>query len=143
VITGPNLNMLGKRETDIYGSTTLEEIHVELLKLGKTLGLDVIVFQSNHEGELLDEIQKAAHNGIDGILINPGAYGHTSIALRDALLAVQKPFVEVHISNIYERESFRQTSYLSDIASGVVIGFGVESYMLGLRGLSKLILGAM
>ncbi len=136
VINGPNLNLLGKREADIYGATSLSEINVALTELGKELGLDVTAYQSNIEGELVEKIQECMGGKFDGILINPAAYGHTSIALRDALKAVAVPFVEVHMSNIHAREEFRHKTYLSDCASGVVVGFGVNSYLLGLRGLA-------
>src|SRR6516165_6810902 len=128
--------MLGKREPGVYGSLTLEQLYSELEKLGQELSLTLEFFQSNHEGTLIDKIESSSNAESGGFLINPGAYGHTSIALRDALLACGKPFVEVHITNIYKRESFRHVSYLSDIASGVVIGFGMDSYRLGLRGLA-------
>jgi 3-dehydroquinate dehydratase-2 len=128
--------MLGKREPGLYGSFTLEELCTQLEDLGQELAVKLEFFQSNHEGALIDKIESSSKT--DGILINPGAYGHTSIALRDALLAWGKPFVEVHITNVYRRESFRHVSYLSDIASGVVIGFGMDSYRLGLRGLVRI-----
>ncbi len=140
-ITGPNLNLLGLREPEVYGSTTLEEIHRELKSLASELAMELEVVQSNSEAILLETIHGCFDSDVSGILINPGAYGHTSIALRDALKAVGVPFVEVHISNIYNRETFRHKTYLSDIASGVVIGFGKDSYMLGLRGLKKVIDG--
>jgi 3-dehydroquinate dehydratase II len=139
VLSGPNLNFLGKRETSIYGTKTLDQIGQELTALGKELGAEVINDQSNHEGALIDIIQDATKSGIKGIVINPGAYGHTSIALRDALLDSSLPFVEIHLSNIHKRESFRHKTYLSDIASGVILGFGPESYMLGLRALVKIL----
>ncbi len=137
VLHGPNLNLLGSRETDIYGTTTLADIDQGLVKLGSQLGLTVECTQHNSEADLLKEIQRAPAAGFAGILINPAAYGHTSIALRDALLSVQLPFVEVHLSNIFAREPFRQHTYLSDISSGVVVGFGPQSYFLGLRGLAE------
>ncbi len=135
ILHGPNLNLLGSRETGIYGSKTLDEINSELRKRAGELGVDIQdICQSNSESELVDRIQ-AAQGRIDGIVINPAAYTHTSIALRDALLATGIPFVEVHLSNIHGRESFRQHSYLSDIATGVVAGFGSASYLLALQGL--------
>jgi 3-dehydroquinate dehydratase-2 len=139
VINGPNLNMLGQRETDVYGTATLDDIQLLLTQLGKNLTVDLDTFQSNSEGDLIGRIQTAKKDGFDGILINPGAYGHTSIALRDALCAVALPFVEVHLSNIYAREEFRHQTYLSDVAAGVVIGFGAQSYLLGLRGLVEVL----
>lgn len=135
VINGPNLNLLGKRETGIYGDTTLDDICRGLADCAKALTVHIEFFQSNVEGELVTAIQKARERGIDGIIINPGAYAHTSIAIRDALLAVQIPFAEVHISNTYSRESFRHQSYISDLASGVVIGFGPQGYELALLGI--------
>src|SRR5262249_10885368 len=137
-IHGPNFNMLGKREPGMYGSFTLEELYTQLEQLGQELAVKLEFFQSNHEGGLIDKIESLPKTHTEGILINPGAYGHTSIALRDALLAWGKPFVEVHITNIFRRESFRHVSYLSDIAAGVVIGFGMDSYRLGLRGLVRI-----
>lgn len=135
VITGPNLNLLGTREPSIYGSETLADIIVRCRALAKELGADLDDFQSNHEGELVEKIQQCMGIKCDGILINPAAYGHTSIAMRDAFQAVRIPFVEVHLSNVHAREEFRRHSMLSDVASGIVIGFGADSYLLGLRGL--------
>jgi 3-dehydroquinate dehydratase-2 len=135
VITGPNLNLLGTREPSIYGSETLADIIVRCRALAKELGADLDDFQSNHEGELVEKIQQCMGIKCDGILINPAAYGHTSIAMRDAFQAVRIPFVEVHLSNVHAREEFRRHSMLSDLASGIVIGFGADSYLLGLRGL--------
>jgi len=135
VIHGPNLNMLGCREPAHYGSNTLPSINQKLAALAETLGVSLSTFQSNHEGVLVERIHQAMDENIDGIVINPAAYTHTSIALRDALLAVKIPFVEVHLSNIHQRESFRHQSMLVDQALGVVAGFGVESYLLGLQGL--------
>lgn len=135
VITGPNLNLLGTREPGIYGSETLDSIVARCKLLANELGCDLEAFQSNHEGELVTKIQECAAIKCDGILINPAAYGHTSIAMRDAFQAVGIPFVEVHLSNVHAREEFRRRSMLSDIAAGLVIGFGADSYLLGLRGL--------
>lgn len=134
VIHGPNLNLLGTRESDIYGKSTLKQIDDELVATGKEKGAEVVCYQSNHEGELVDQIQQHGA-GCDGIVINAGAYTHTSVAIRDALLAVGKPFVEVHISNIFKREEFRHGSYLSDAAVGMITGLGPGSYRLGLLGL--------
>jgi 3-dehydroquinate dehydratase-2 len=131
--------MLGKRDISIYGAKTLDQIGQELKDLGQTLGAEVTCEQSNHEGALIDLIQGATSSGVKGVVINPGAYGHTSIALRDALLDSTLPFVEVHLSNIYKREPFRHKTYLSDIASGVILGFGPDSYLLGLRALVNVI----
>tara|TARA_Y100001968_G_C18979620_1_gene536212 strand:- start:81 stop:518 length:438 start_codon:yes stop_codon:yes gene_type:complete len=134
LINGPNLNLVGKREPSIYGSQTLDDIQEELLNLAKELDAKLKFFQSNSEGEIIDCIQKSV-GSIDGILINAGAYTHTSIALRDALLGVAIPYVEVHLSNIYSREEFRHKSYLSDKALGLVCGFGSISYQIALRGI--------
>lgn len=139
VLHGPNLNMLGKREPGIYGRATLQTINESLNSLAEELHLKLQVHQSNHEGELVTLVQQAPDLGAKGILINPGAYGHTSIALRDAFLCVNLPFVEVHLSNIFAREAFRHHTYLSDIAAGIVVGLGVDSYFCGLRGLASAI----
>jgi 3-dehydroquinate dehydratase-2 len=135
VLHGPNLNRLGRREPSVYGRTTLAEIDARLVALGRTLGAAVETFQSNHEGALIDRLHAAADEGVRGVVVNPGGLTHTSVALRDALLAVGLPFVEVHLSNVHAREPFRRHSYLSDVAVGVVTGFGADSYELGLRGL--------
>ena len=134
LINGPNLNLVGKREPSIYGSQTLEQIQEELLHLARELEAKLQFFQSNSEGDIIDCIQKSV-GSIDGILINAGAYTHTSIALRDALLGVDIPYVEIHLSNIYSRERFRQKSFLSDKALGMVCGFGPISYQLALQGI--------
>ena len=134
VLQGPNLNLVGSREPDIYGSETLADIEQRLLALGEALGVELGTYQSNHEGALIDEIQ-ASKGAWDGLILNLGAYTHTSIAIRDALAAVDIPFVEVHLSNLHARETFRQRSMVADLAVGVVMGFGPESYLLGLRGL--------
>ncbi len=137
LLNGPNLNLLGSREPGLYGSATLPEIESQLAAEAVTLGHRLSTFQSNHEGALVDRVQQARSEGIAGILINAGAYTHTSVALRDALLAVAIPYVEVHLSNVYAREAFRQHSYLADKAIGVIAGFGPESYRLGLLALHK------
>ncbi len=134
VVHGPNLNLLGTREPEVYGTATLEEIDAGLVAQGKAAGVEVRCFQSNHEGDLLDRIQEA-RAWAAGILINPGGLTHTSVALRDALAAVELPVVEVHLSNVHARESFRSHSYVSGIAAGVVTGFGPLSYRLGLTAL--------
>ena len=134
LINGPNLNLVGKREPSIYGSQTLEEIQEELINLAIGLDARLQFFQSNSEGEIIDRIQESM-GSIDGILINAGAYTHTSIALRDSLLGVDIPYVEVHLSNIYSREDFRHKSFLSDKALGMVCGFGPISYQLALKGI--------
>ena len=136
VINGPNLNMLGKREPEIYGSLTLSEIESFLSSNVDSLGggVELSFFQSNSEGEIVTAIQDA-YGKFDGIIINPGAYTHTSVAIRDAILSTGMPVVEVHISNIYKREDFRQKSFVSGVSFGVVSGFGAHSYYLGLLGL--------
>lgn len=135
VIHGPNLNLLGTRETSMYGSETLEEINNALSELALKLGVELSVFQSNSESAIIERIHDCLGSGIKGLVINPAAYGHTSIALRDALLATDLPFVEVHLTNVHSREEFRRKTYLSDIARGVVVGFRSKSYELGLIGL--------
>lgn len=134
VIHGTNLRLLGRREPEVYGTDTLEDIDARLSELATELGVELETFQSNHEGEILDFIEEAAER-VDGFLINPGALTHTSVALLDAFLGVERPFVEIHLSNTARRERFRRHSYLSGAAAGVVYGFGVHSYLLGLRGL--------
>jgi 3-dehydroquinate dehydratase II len=134
LLNGPNLNLLGLREPGLYGADTLEEIEAELGRQAAGLGVALECFQSNHEGALVDRIH-AARGHADGILINAGAFTHTSIALRDALLGVAIPYVELHLSNVHARESFRHHSYLADKALGVICGFGPASYGLGLQGL--------
>jgi len=134
VLHGPNLNLLGHREPGLYGSRSLDQINAALAARAQALGAELDCFQSNHEGALVDRIQ-AARGQCEGLLINAGAYTHTSIALRDALLAVAIPFVEVHLSNVHARETFRHHSYLADKALGVICGFGPASYSLALEGL--------
>ena len=134
IINGPNLNLVGKREPSIYGSQTLEDIQEDLLTLASELDAKLKFFQSNSEGEMIDCIQNSV-GSIEGILINAGAYTHTSIALRDALLGVAIPYVEVHLSNIYSREEFRHKSFLSEKALGMVCGFGANSYHVALQGI--------
>ncbi|QWE12715.1 type II 3-dehydroquinate dehydratase [Polynucleobacter sp. AP-Titi-500A-B4] len=133
VIQGPNLNLLGTREPEVYGKTTLEDIHQKLGDLAKAQSVDLSAYQSNHEGELIDRIQKAKQDEVDFIIINPGAFTHTSVALRDVLAGVAIPFTEVHLSNIHQREEFRKHSYLSDIATGVICGLGAIGYELALQ----------
>jgi len=132
VVQGPNLNLLGTREPEVYGKTTLEDIHQKLGQLAKSNSVNLDTYQSNHEGELIDRIQKAKQEGIDFIIINPGAFTHTSVALRDVLAGVAIPFIEVHLSNIHQREEFRKHSYLSDIATGVICGLGALGYELAM-----------
>ncbi len=132
VMHGPNLNLLGSREPEIYGRDTLADINASLAAQAKAASVELITFQSNHEGDLIDRIQAARAEEMAFIIINPGGYTHTSIALRDALIAVAIPFVEVHLSNVHARESFRRHSYFSDIAVGVICGLGSHGYRLAL-----------
>ncbi len=131
LLHGPNLNLLGTRESHIYGSTTLDSINQACQNRAKMLGHTVVCFQSNAEHELINTMHQST-DSVDFIIINPAAFTHTSIALRDALLAINKPFIEVHLSNIYKREAFRQCSYFSDQALGVISGFGAQSYQLAI-----------
>ena len=139
VIHGPNLNLLGVREKTIYGDMTLKEIDSGLKKLANELGLTISVFQSNSEGEIVNAVHGSLGK-VDAVLINPAAYTHTSVAIRDAILAVGIPVIEVHLSNIHRREEFRHRSLISDIAVGSIIGFGPESYYLGLRAAKSLLM---
>ncbi len=136
VIHGPNLRLLGRREPQVYGSASLESVDAALTTLADELGVELETFQSNHEGEILDFLEGAAER-VAGFLVNPGGLTHTSVVLRDALVGVDRPFVEVHISNTASREPFRARSYLSPVAAGVVFGFGTQGYLLGLRGLVR------
>ena len=136
VLHGPNLNLLGTREQGIYGSASLQDVTAALDRLAAELGVTLEHAQSNHEGVLVDHLQQAAGR-VAGVLINPAAYTHTSVALRDAFAATKLPFVECHLSNIHAREPFRHKSLLADLAVGQVVGFGVESYTLGLLGLHR------
>ena len=133
VINGPNLNLLGTREPQIYGSTTLADVENGLRAQAQQLGLELECFQSNHEGAIVDRIHQARLEGVKFVLINPGAYTHTSVAIRDAIGGVAIPFVEVHISNVHKREAFRHHSYLSDVAEAVMAGFGTLGYNLALQ----------
>lgn len=133
VLNGPNLNLLGTREPDVYGNQTLDDINAALKTRCDSAGLGIDSFQSNAEHQLIDRIHAARNDGTGFILFNPGAYTHTSVAIRDALLGVAIPFIEVHISNVHKRESFRQHSYLSDIAEGVICGLGTQGYSLALE----------
>jgi 3-dehydroquinate dehydratase II len=138
VIHGPNLNMLGKREPEVYGNTTLDEINSQLEHLGKALGISVDTFQSNHEGAIIDKIQEAVTTQ-KGIIINPAAFTHTSIAIRDALLALDVPIIEIHISNIYKREPFRHKSLISDVADAQITGLGIKGYSIALKALAEML----
>ena len=133
VLHGPNLNLLGEREPDVYGATTLHAINTRLEQLAQAQGHHLLAMQSNAEYELVERIQDARHEGVNFILINPAAFTHTSVALRDALAAVDIPFIEIHLSNVHAREAFRQHSYFSDIAVGVICGLGALGYELGLQ----------
>ncbi len=133
VIHGPNLNLLGLREPGHYGVDTLDSINQQLIELAKENSTSLSTFQSNHEGEIIDRIHQALTDAVDFIVINPAAFTHTSIALRDALLGSSIPFIEVHLSNVHAREDFRQHSFLSDIATGVISGLGKDSYLLALQ----------
>ncbi len=133
VVHGPNLNLLGTREPQIYGSLSLADINERLMALAQDNAVRLDTYQSNHEGELVERIQAARLDGTDFIIINPAAYTHTSVALRDAFAAVNLPFIEVHLSNVHRREPFRRHSYLSDLAIGVVAGLGVSGYEAALR----------
>ena len=135
IINGPNLNLLGTREPEIYGAMTLADIEKSCQNLGKELGLKLEFFQSNHEGELVDIIQKA-RAGYKAVIINAGAYTHTSIALLDALKILTIPIVEVHLSNLFTREEFRHHSYITPIAKGLICGFGADSYLLAIRSIA-------
>jgi len=130
VIHGPNLNLLGKRETDIYGAKSLKDINKDILSLASDLGIDVKTKQFNSEGEIVDAIQKSDY---DVLILNPAAYTHTSVAIRDAIAAVNKPAIEVHLSNIAKREEFRRKSFITEVAVGQISGFGPDSYLLALR----------
>ncbi|WP_428505332.1 type II 3-dehydroquinate dehydratase [Roseateles sp.] len=132
VIHGPNLNLLGTREPGVYGSQTLAQIDADLAEIATNAGAELKSFQSNHEGALVDRIQAAAQEGCRFIIINPAAYTHTSVAIRDALAAVALPFIEVHLSNVHKREAFRQHSYFSELAVGVICGLGAQGYQLAL-----------
>ena len=132
VLHGPNLNLLGTREPEVYGATTLEQINTTLLQRATACGTDLGTFQSNHEGALIDRVHAARLDGTRFIIINPGAFTHTSVALRDALAGVAIPFIEVHLSNVHRREPFRQHSYFSDVAEGVIVGLGPLGYQLAL-----------
>jgi len=138
VIHGPNLNMLGRREPTWYGSATLEEIDAEIKEAAQEVGMTAETFQSNYEGAIIEKIHQAMET-CDGVIINPAAYTHTSVAIRDALLMLDIPIIEVHLSNIYQRETFRHRSFVSDVATARVAGFGKEGYMMAVRALSHMV----
>ncbi len=136
ILHGPNLNLLGERELEVYGSMTLDEIDRRLVDLGHELGVEVRTMQSNHEGALIDALQDA-RTWAEGVVFNPGGYTHTSVALRDAISGIRIPVIEVHLSNVYAREEFRQTSLISAVCKGKSVGLGWRSYELGLRALAE------
>jgi len=138
ILHGPNLNLLGTREPEVYGLMTLDDINEKMIALGKELGIEVTCLQSNHEGALIDALHDA-RTWASGVVFNPGGYTHTSIALRDAISAIVIPVIEVHLSNVYAREEFRHVSFVSAVCKGKVTGFGWRSYELGLRGLVDII----
>lgn len=138
VIHGPNLNMLGKREPEIYGTTRLDDINKRLAELGKKLGLTVDTYQSNHEGAIIDKIQEASQK-YDGLIINPAAYTHTSIAIIDSLLLLKGPVIEVHLSNIYKREPFRHKSMVAGVATATLGGFGHHGYYMALEAIARML----
>ena len=140
VLHGPNLNLLGIREPGVYGKVGLEEINARILEFGKKNGVEVTCYQSNHEGFLIDALQEA-RNWANGVVINPGGYTHTSIALRDAISAIAIPVVEVHLTNVYAREEFRHKSLISAVCRGKISGFGWRSYLLGIQALNDVIFG--
>ena len=140
ILHGPNLNLLGTREPEVYGSMTSDDINDKLIELGKELNAEVKCLQSNHEGALIDALHDA-RTWAEGVVFNPGGYTHTSIALRDAISAIQIPVVEVHLSNVYAREEFRHVSMISAVCKGKITGFGWKSYMLGLRALVEMLSG--
>jgi 3-dehydroquinate dehydratase-2 len=143
VMHGPNLNLLGEREPQIYGSTTLAEIDAGLVEQGERLGVMVSCFQSNHEGELIDRLHQARRDADAGLIINAGGYTHTSVALRDAVAALSIPAIEVHLSNLYKRESFRHQSYLAPVCLGQIAGLGAIGYRLALDALARILLAAV
>ena len=138
VIHGPNLNMLGKREPEKYGTSTLEDINASLMEYGQKKGMTLQTYQSNHEGDIVDQIQQA-RGTYDGLIINPAAYTHTSIAIRDAILILDIPVIEIHLSNIYKRKTFRHHSTLNDVVSGQITGFGRFGYMMALDAIDHLL----
>lgn len=137
LLNGPNLNLLGTREPAVYGSTTLADVEAMCREEAQRLGAELLAFQSNHEGALVDRIHAARAEGVDAIVINPAAFTHTSVALRDALAGVAIPFIEVHISNVHKREAFRHHSYFSDVAVGTIVGLGVEGYRYAVQAAAR------
>ena len=139
LINGPNLNLLGTREPGVYGHASLADVETRLAALAKDMGHELDCFQSNAEHEIVDRVQSAATGSVDFIILNPGTFTHTSIAIRDAFLAVNIPFIEIHLSNVFAREDFRQSSYFSDIASGCIFGLGAYGYDIALQAASRLL----
>ncbi|MBT3177249.1 MAG: type II 3-dehydroquinate dehydratase [Desulfobacula sp.] len=139
IINGPNLNMLGKREPEIYGYLTLDEINAKLVERSELLDLELFFFQSNHEGAIADKVHEDFNENFDGIIINPGALTHTSVVLRDALAMMSCPMVEIHLSNVYKREAFRHKSMLADIVTGRITGFGHYGYEMALNAIANMI----
>jgi 3-dehydroquinate dehydratase-2 len=142
VLNGPNLNLLGTREPDLYGSETLDDIAARLTERGGDLGVDVDIRQSNHEGHLIDWLHEAGSSGADAVILNAGGYSHTSIAIRDAVAAIGVPVIEVHLSNIFAREAFRKDSLIAPVAKGCIIGLGADVYVLALDAAARLCKGA-
>jgi 3-dehydroquinate dehydratase II len=138
ILHGPNLNLLGSREPGIYGSLSLDEINVRLIEYGSGLNFEIHPYQSNHEGDLVDRLHTAGQKAI-GVILNAAAYTHTSVAIRDAISAIETPVIEVHLSNVHARESFRQQSWIAPVCVGTISGFGWHSYVLGLQALSQLV----
>ena len=138
VLHGPNLNLLGQREPEVYGAMTLDNINQKLLEAGTEMGIEIITFQSNQEGDLIDALHQAGHTA-DGVIFNPAGYTHTSVALRDAIAAIEVPVIEVHISNVYAREEFRHKSLLAPVCLGKITGFGWRSYLLALYAFKEIL----
>lgn len=141
LLNGPNLNLLGKREPDVYGSTTLKQLEAKIVALGKSNDTEVVCFQSNHEGEIIDKLHEANEIGVNGIIFNPGAFTHYSYAIRDAIAGIQVPVIEVHISNVHSRETFRHTSVIAPVAAGQIVGLGMIGYELAFQALMERVKG--
>lgn len=137
LLNGPNLNLLGKREPDVYGSATLKQLEEKIVALGESNDTEIVCYQSNHEGEIIDKLQEANEIGVTGIIFNPGAFTHYSYAIRDAIAGIQVPVIEVHISNVHSRESFRHTSVIAPVAVGQIVGLGMFGYELAFQALMK------
>ncbi|WP_102274605.1 type II 3-dehydroquinate dehydratase [Cytobacillus massiliigabonensis] len=141
LLNGPNLNLLGKREPDVYGSTTLKQLEEKITALGESNNIEIACFQSNHEGEIIDKLHEANEIGVDGIIFNPGAFTHYSYAIRDAIAGIKVPVVEVHISNVHSRETFRHTSVIAPVAVGQIVGLGMIGYELAFQALKERVKG--